>query len=206
MEQSSAPYSGRSRMSSGTGPSTPRLPVAFIWQFILGPITSVVIIAAGVAAALAGCDTDPYPVDRETSERMASELEGRSFRQFDPSKDGSPRMAVILDFHDGLSIWGQYSRDGHAVNEWEIRAGDYRIEWTGDDSENVLVPLAVTSEQQFPRRCTDCVPTSGVSISVKNVFDGDDIEFRINDPNDVLPLPFPVFKSWTQFNEDEYVE
>ena len=41
---------------------------------------------------------------------------------------------------------------------------------------------------------------------MKNVFDGDDIEFRINDPNDVLPLPFPVFKSWTQFNEDEYVE
>ena len=115
-------------------------------------------------------------------------------------------MAVILDFHDRLSIWGQYSRDGHAVNEWEIRAGDYRIEWTGDDSEIVLVPLAVTSEQQLPRRCTDCVPTSGVSISVKNVFDGDDIEFRINDPNDVLPLPFPVFKSWTQFNEDEYVE
>ena len=119
------------------------------------------IVAAGVAAALAGCDTDPYPVDRETSERMASELEGRSFRQFDPSKDGSPRMAVILDFHDGLSIWGQYSRDGHAVNEWEIRAGDYRIGWTGDDSEIVLVPLAVTSEQQFPRRCTDCVPDVG---------------------------------------------
>ena len=137
---------------------------------------------------------------------MASELDGRSFRQFDPSKDGSPRKAVILEFHDGLGIWGQYARDGHAVNEWEIRAGGYRIEWTGDDSEIVLAPLAVTSEQQFPRRCTDCIPTAGVSISIKNVFDSDDIEFRINDPNNVLPLPFPVFDSWTRFNEDVYFE
>ena len=64
----------------------------------------------------------------------------------------------------------------------------------------------MTSEQQFPRRCTDCIPTAGVSISIKNVFDSDDIEFRINDPNNVLPLPFPVFGSWTRFNEDEYFE
>ncbi len=179
--------------------------MAFIWQFILGPIASVVIIAAGLAAALAGCDADPYPADRDTSERIESELEGRSFRQFDPSKDESPRRAVILDFHDGLSIWGQYAEGGHAVNEWEIRAGDYRIEWTGDDSEITLVPLAATSEQQFPRQCTDCVPTAGVSISVRNVFDSGGVEFRINDPNSVLPLPFPVFSSWTRFNEDIYV-
>ena len=193
-------------MSSGTGPSTHRPSVTFISQFILGPVTSIVIIAAGVAATLVGCDTDPYPVERATSERMASELDGRSFRQFDPSKDESPRKAVVLEFHDGLSIWGQYAQDGHAVNEWEIRAGDYRIEWTGDDSEIVLVPLAATSEQQFPRQCTDCVPSAGVSISIKNVFDSDDIEFRINDPNNVLPLPFPVFSSWTRFNEDVYFE
>ena len=87
-------------MSSGTGHSTHRP----IWQSTLGPVTSVVLIATGVAATLAGCDTDPYPVERATTERMASELDGRSFRQFDPSKDGSPRKAVILEFHDGLNI------------------------------------------------------------------------------------------------------
>ena len=40
---------------------------------------------------------------------------------------------------------------------------------------------------------------TGVSVSVRNVFDPDRIAFRLNDPDGVLPLPFPVFARWTEF-------
>lgn len=170
----------------------------------------LVLILFSAVMALAGCGDDPpsedtYSVDRETFERVAVELEGRSFRQFYPSLDANPLKGVILDFHDGFGMWVQYARDGHAIHEWEIAADTYHIEWTGDVSEIVLFPAGVTSVRQFPDRCSDCIPTSGVSISVRNVFGGDEIAFRINDPNNVLPSPFPVFGSWTRFREDEYI-
>lgn len=174
-------------------------------------LQGLVLILLSALAALAGCgderhSDDLYPVDRQTFERVTAELEGRSFRRFHPSVDASPRRGVILDFHDGFSMWAQYARDGRAVYEWEITAGGYHVEWSGDVSEVVLVPAGVTSMQQFPGKCSDCIPTPGVSLSVRRVFDGDDMTFRINDPDDVLPLPFPVFTSWTRFDEDEYFE
>ena len=160
--------------------------------------------------ALAGCGDDPfsanpYPVDRETFERVAAELEERSFRQFHPSLDASPRRGVVLDFFDGFGMWAQYAEGGYAVHEWEITADDYHIEWTGDVSEIVLIPVDPKSVQTLPDRCSDCIAASDVSISVRNVFDSDEMTFRINDPNNVLPLPFPVFSSWTRFREDEIV-
>ena len=30
--------------------------------------------------------------------------------------------------------------------------------------------------------------------------------FKLNDPDKRLPSPFPVFKSWTKFREDEYFD
>lgn len=176
-----------------------------------GSREGLALILLSALTALAGCGDGPhsddlYPVDRETFERVTAELEGRSFRQFHPSVDASPRRGVIIDFHDGFSMWAQYARDGRAVYEWEITADDYRIESSGDASELVLVPADVTSAQQFPDGCSDCIPTSDVSISVRHVFDSDEMTFRINDPDKVLPLPFPVFTSWTRFDEDEYVE
>ena len=170
-----------------------------------------VLILLTALTVLAGCggdrhSDDLYPVDRETFERVTAELEGRSFRQFHPSVDANPGRGVILDFHDGFSMWAQYARDGRAVHEWEITADGYRVEWSGNASELVLVPADPTSMQQFPDRCSDCIPTSDVSISVRHLFDSDDIVFRINDPDRVLPSPFPVFTSWTRFDEDEYFE
>ena len=183
---------------------------------ILAGLSLVVLLAA---LTLTGCGDDsqpvdrvgpdpvdgytPEPVDQEALERMADELEGRSFRQFHPSLDASPRRGVILDFHDGLRMWAQYAEDGYAVQEWEIRADKYRVESTADGSGIVLIPEGVTSEQEFPDPCLDCVPTAGVSISVRDVLDDDEIAFRINDPDSVLPEPFPVFDSWTRFREDE---
>ena len=67
------------------------------------------------------------------------------------------------------------------------------------------MPISPASMQQFPDRCSDCILTSGVSVSVRDFFDRDGISFRVNDPNSLLPLPFPVFGSWVRFDEDEYV-
>ena len=136
-----------------------------------------------------------------------AELEDRSFRQFEPSKDASPRKAVVLDFFDGVTLRAQYAEDGYAVSEWQISSNDYRIESRGGDSGEVTISfVAPTSRQQFPEACEDCIETSGVSISIRNVFDADRIRFRVNDPNGNLPSPFPVFGSWTRFEEDEYFD
>ena len=47
---------------------------------------------------------------------------------------------------------------------------------------------------------------SGLSISIRDVFDEDKIRFRVDDPQDSLPSPFPVFGSWTRFEEDIYYD
>ena len=49
------------------------------------------------------------PVSGEEEARIKDELHDRSFRQFEPSRDGSPRKGVILDFfrarqHTGPSM------------------------------------------------------------------------------------------------------
>ena len=145
----------------------------------------------------------PQPVGAVEEERIRAELDDRSFRQFDPGVDASPRRGVILDFFGPISIWAQYSEDGHAVDEWEIAADDYRIEATDDGSEVTIHLVDPRSTQQFPVECDDCIDTTGVSISIRNLFDAERIAFKLNDPNGVLPRPFPVFDSWTRFREDE---
>ena len=183
---------------------------------ILGRLALAVLLAA---LTLTGCGDDsrppngdppqpvdgnpPAPVDQEVLDRMAAELEGRSFRQFHPSLDASLRRGVILDFYDGLSLWAQYAEDGHAIYEWEITADGYRVESTADGSGIVLIPENVKSERWFPDPCVDCVPAAGVSISISDVLDADEIAFRIDDPDSVLTVPFPVFDSWTRFREDK---
>ena len=186
----------------------------------LGGLTLVVLAAA---MALAGCGDDSRPaggeplepvepaepveplepVGQQARELAAAELEGRSFRQFEPSVDAVRRKGVILDFHDGISVWAQYAEDGYAIDEWEIRADSYRVESTADGSGIVLTPANATSDRELPDRCSDCIPAAGVSVSVRDVFDSDRIAFRIDDPNNVLPSPFPVFDSWTRFSEDK---
>ncbi|MCY3764831.1 MAG: hypothetical protein OXH06_05320 [Gemmatimonadetes bacterium] len=146
------------------------------------------------------------PVSGDEEERIRTTMNGRSFRQFDPSKDASPRKGVILDFTRGINLWAQYARDGHAVNEWEVGANDYRIEKAGNGSEFRISFVRPNSAQSFPDKCANCIQTSGVSISIRDVFDSGKISFKVNDPDGNLPLPFPVFKSWTKFSEDEYFD
>ena len=155
-----------------------------------------------------GCDSPPLsePVTGEDAARIKAELEGRSFRQFEPSWDGDPRKGAILDFFGPIAIWAQYAEGEWAVNEWEIFADDYRVEGYADGSEVTIYLEQPRSQQTIPTECDDCIPTDNVSLSVRNVFDSESISFKLNDSDGSLPLPFPVFHSWTTFSEDEYFE
>ncbi len=164
-----------------------------------------VLVLALIAVSSCGAPAPPQPVIGEEAARIKAELDGRSFRQFEPSVDASPRKGVILDFFGAVGIWGQYAEDGHAVSEWEISSDSYRIE-RRSSSEIALYLEQPVSMQALPTRCDNCIGTEGVSISVRDVFDSAKISFKLNDPHGVLPSPFPVFKSWTRFSEDEYVE
>ena len=161
-------------------------------------------------ASSCGRDDAVQPTSAEEEQRIKAELENRSFRQFDPARDASPRKGVVIDFFSGVRLWAQYSKDGRAVNEWEIDAGDYRIEkgrnFKFSNPEYILHLDQPSSAQEFPVRCDNCIPLEGFSISVRNLSDSEKISFKMNDPGKSLPPPFPVFDSWTRFMEDEYFE
>jgi hypothetical protein len=144
-------------------------------------------------------------IEEETAEIKAV-LNDRSFRQFDPDVDASPRKAVILDLFNGISLWAQYAEGNYAINEWEIHANDYRVEQASDDSEIRIHFIEPSSRRILPNRCENCIETAGISISIRNVFDSERITFKLNDPDNSLPSPFPVFQSWTKFREDEYFD
>lgn len=164
------------------------------------------VLALAIALLLGtGCTglASSSPLGDAAAERVKAELSDRSFRQFVPHKDGDPRKAVVLDFFRPLTLWAQYAEAGYAVSEWEIVSGDYMVEGDPEGSQITLRFVSPRTSQTFPTPCQDCIPTSGVSVSIRNVFNPDRIAFRINDPSNVLPSPFPVFQNWTTFHEDE---
>ena len=166
----------------------------------------IVLMLALIIAASCGFEGIFHPVSESEEDEIKRTLKNRSFRQFDPDKDASPRKGVILDFFDGISLWAQYSEGEHAINEWEIRAENYRVEKAENGSEIKIYFNEPSSERILPTRCDDCIDTLGISISVRNVFDSEKIAFKLNDPDEILPSPFPVFNSWTKFREDEYFD
>ena len=115
-------------------------------------------------------------------------------------------MPSSLISSDGVEVWAQYAEGNTAIDEWSITADDYRIENSGDLSNITIYFENPRSERILTEQCINCIPSNGFSISIRNVLDEDEIEFRLNDPDDVLPSPFPVFGGWTRFNEDEYFE
>ena len=170
-----------------------------------------VLISIGLVFTLfiwSSCDEGPFhPVSGTEEEEIKMVLEDRSFRQFDPDDiDASPRKAVILDFFNGVELWAQYAEGKYAINEWKIIAEDYRIEKAENGSEIKIYFVEPSSMRTLPDPCEDCIETSGISISIRDVFDSEKISFKLNDPDKRLPSPFPVFKSWTRFREDEYFE
>ena len=163
------------------------------------PITAASVL---LLAFSCGKEDPVQPVSGTEEERIKTELQDRSFRQFEPSIDAGRRKAVILDFFDGITLWAQYAEKNRAVSEWEVSAGDYRIEQEGTSVITIHLEEPV-SRRQFPEECEDCIPTTRFSISIRNVYDPERISFKLNDPGNDLPSPFPVFKSWTRFQEDE---
>ena len=154
---------------------------------------------------LSACASNPLqPISSEEEQKIKAELDDRSFRQFDPSKDAEKRKTVILDFFNGVSLWAQYAEGMYAIYEWEVSSEDYRIEKAG--SEYRIYFEAPRSQQILPAECENCVETRGISISIQNPFDSEKIRFKLNIGNDNFPPPFPVFESWTKFNEDEVFE
>ena len=166
---------------------------------------SLILLASALLAGCAGGESGPpEPVSESEVERIKEELADRTFRQFEPSRDADRRKAVVLDFFSGVSLRAQSAEGGHAVSEWEIVANDYRVERAGAAGSEITISFAdPRTRQQFPEACENCIDTSGVSISIRNLFDAERIAFRLNDPEGNLPAPFPVFGSWTTFREDE---
>lgn len=156
---------------------------------------------------LSGCgqDASRTPLDAVEAQRIRDELQDRSFRQFDPSRDEIPRRGVIVDFFgkDRIAIWGQFAPGNRAIHEWELVLEGYAVEGNPDGSEIVIRFDHATSRKLLPSICENCIETTEVSVGIRNVFDADRISFRLQDPLGVLPLPFPVFDSWTVFEEDE---
>jgi len=154
------------------------------------------------------CGEGPFhPVNETEEEEIKMALKDRSFRQFDPDDIGaSPRKGIVLDFFDGVRLWAQYAEGNHAINEWEIFAADYRVEKAENGSEIKIYFTEPSSERILPTQCKNCIETSGISISIRDVFDSEKISFKLDDPDKSLPSPFPVFKSWTKFREDEYFD
>ena len=148
----------------------------------------------------------PIPVSQAEEAQIKAELEDRSFRQFEPSRDASPRKAVIIDFFDGVSVWAQYAEGDRALKEWQIASSDYSVEKHGDGPGITIRFDQPRSIQILPTECESCIEAEGFTISIRDVFDGEKISFRLNDPNGILPAPFPVFGSWTRFQEDIYFE
>ena len=146
------------------------------------------------------------PVTAADDTMVRAELQDRSFRQFEPHVDGDPRRGVIVSFFGPLSLWAQYAEGRYALNEWEITSREYRIEKHGDTSEVTLYFVDPRSSQGLPTKCDNCIDTAGVSISIRNYEDRGSADIKINDPDNVLPSPFPVFDSWTEFREDEIVD
>ena len=170
------------------------------------PTTFLLLTVLAIGVGLFAACAEPEPATDAEADEIKAALDDRSFRQFDPDRDGDPRRAVIIDFFSGVEVWAQYAEGDYAVDEWRIYASDYRIEKSGDLS-NITIHLEnPRSERILTEPCEDCIPMDGFSISVRNALDEDGIRFRLNDPNDVLPSPFPVFTSWTRFSEDEYFE
>ena len=117
------------------------------------------VVFASVLLLASSCGKeDPIQPVSGGEERIKTELEDRSFRQFDPSKDAGRRKAVVLDFFDGITLWAQYSEEGRAIDEWEVSAKDYRIEQAGNEIKIQFNEPA--SRRLFPDQCEDCIPTA----------------------------------------------
>lgn len=90
------------------------------------------------------------PVSEMDEREIKAALAGRSFRQFDPSKDARPRESVIVEFFDGVGLWAQVlgararpGRMGDCLQRPSDRTGGRR-------PDRHEPPASPRSERRFP--------------------------------------------------------
>ena len=91
----------------------------------------------------------------------------RSFRQFQPSKNGYPGKAVILDFSNGLSLWAQYAQDDRDINKWEILAERYGFDGEPGDTTFTIFFDKPYTRQELPTTGDGCKESARFSIIVE---------------------------------------
>lgn len=159
--------------------------------------------------SLSSCDNPLKPelfswqlVSPQDASRVKAHLDGRVFRQSDPSQNAETRKSIVVDFTDGLSLRAQYTEGGNTVDDWSVRQDFYWLEKAhGEpvyrfDWRNPIV------RRLLPKECEDCIDTSGLTVLVRDYFKKDEILFALWDSAGQVPSPLPVFESWTRFVED----
>ncbi|MDE2762251.1 MAG: hypothetical protein OXQ94_00265 [Gemmatimonadota bacterium] len=134
---------------------------------------------------------------------VTAHMEGRVFWEFDGSRDAEHRKGIELDFYDGLSLRALYYRNGDLVDDWKVFHDYYWIEKAHGLPIYRFDFRNPTVQRTLPRECEDCIDTSGLIILVRDYGKKDEIQFSLVDSAGHLPSPFPVFRSWTRFVEDD---
>lgn len=136
--------------------------------------------------------------------RITAHLDGRVFRQSDPSQNADTRKTITIDFNDGLSLRAQYTEGGNTVDDWRVWQDFYWMEKAHGEPVYRFDWLNPTVQSPFPEECEDCIERfSGLTVLVRDYFKKDEILFALWDSAGQVPSPLPVFESWTRFVEDE---
>ena len=160
--------------------------------------------------AISACDNPVDPenyvwrfVNLQDAAQVTAHLDSRVFRQFDPSRNAATRKAITIDFTDGLRLWAQNTEDGNAVDEWEVLQDYYWIERAQGEPIYRFDFPDPTVRRLLPEESEDSVDATGLTILVWDYGRKDEIQFALWDSVGHLPPPFPVFRSWTRFAEDD---
>lgn len=164
-----------------------------------------------LTAAVLGCSFEVDPtrfswnfLDIGEIQRLESTMNGRVFRQSDPSADAVERKTVEIDFRGGgLAVRAQQLEGGQVVAEWSVSGPVYWIEKAVEQAIHKLHIRNGVVERTRPEECTDCIDVRGMSVLIRRYHLDDDMRFVLWDSIGHLPPPFPVFQSWTSFEEIE---
>lgn len=163
-----------------------------------------------LTAAVIGCSVPVDPLQYrwwflnfDEIAQLEFAMGGRVFRQSDPSADAVHRKTVEIDFRGGLALRAQQLEEGQVVAEWSVSGPGYLIEKALDQAIHKLHIYDAVVERTSPEECTDCIDVRGLSVLIHRYHLDDDLRFVLWDSIGHLPPPFPVFESWTSFEEIE---
>ncbi len=152
-------------------------------------------------------DTNFEILSDEESENFKSILNGRGFRQFTPDIDANPRKGIQISFikYDNhiIQVLGLYNKEENIlINLWRVNGENFEVYKSKNEIYKIKF-TGISSEQELPEGCQDCLNVKTFIFFIKNPFDENLIEFKL-EKNEQLPNPYPVFLDWTKFKEDQY--